>query len=490
MKKAWLLLAFIVFFTGSLISVDATTDPMLKIFLTGDYWKQQALNEIIPFWVSTVDPKEGGFFTDINADGTIDPVSALKYPRMVSRATFGFCTAYLLSGDEKFLTLAEHGFNYLQRFGWDQEYGGWYTELRNNKPTVLTKDLFDETYGNLGPIFYYYVTGDQLALELVEKTHYLMKEKAWDKKYQGYFSVVNRDWSVLQTNKSFNSQIDTATAYLFYYYLSTKKPNLLNDLKDIGNIVVNKMYDPQTGYIRANFSRTWKYLDSYLGPGQIDIGHNLKTAWVLLRLYQLTGEKNYFTCAEKLAAKMLETGWDNQYGGWYFSKHFGRPAKSATEKQKCWWTQTEGSFLLLNLYNLTSDRRFLDYFQKNALFWDRNLIDHKYKEVFAYTQQNGTPQYGLKGDLYKSAYHTMEHALMNYLYLQLYVHQEPAELYFKLSAPVDGTRHYVKIIENPNVIIKKVEIDGENWLKFDANEGYLILPKGKGMKVKVVFGNG
>ncbi|MGE5604747.1 MAG: hypothetical protein ACM3YE_03540 [Bacteroidota bacterium] len=79
---------------------------------------------------------------------------------------------------------------------------------------------------------------------------------------------------------------------------------------------------------------------------------------------------------------------------------------------------------------------------------------------------------------------------MNYLYLQLYVHQKPAELYFKLSAPVDGIWHYVKIVENPNVIIKKVEINGANWSKFDTNEGYLILPKGKGMKVKVVFGNG
>lgn len=489
MKKVWLLLAFVILITGSIGLANAVEEPNLE-FMAGAYWKKQALEEIIPFWVPTVDRKGGGFFTDINRDGSVNPNSALKYPRMVSRAVYGFCAAYLLSGDEKYLTLAGHGLTYLQKYGWDQKYGGWYTELRNNKPTVLTKDLFDETYGNLGPIFYYYVTGDRQALKLVEKTHRLMKEKAWDKKHQGYFAVVKRDWSVSQTLKSFNSQIDTATAYLFYYYLSTKEPNLLNDLKDIGNLVVDRMYDPQTGYIRANFSRTWDYLDSYLGPGQIDIGHNLKTAWVLLRLYRLTGDKRYLTCAEKLASKMLETGWDNQYDGWFFSKHINRPAGTASEKQKCWWTLTEGNFMLLNLYSLTSDPRYLDYFQKNTSFWDRYLIDHQHKEVFDYTEQNGEPPYGLKGNLYKSAYHTMEHALMNYLYLQLYVRKKPAELYFNLATTAEGQRHYVKIIESPDVIIKSVEINGKNWTKFNAKDGYLILPKGKGMKVKVVFGVG
>mgnify|MGYP001363492331 CR=1 FL=1 len=49
-------------------------------------------------------------------------------------------------------------------------------------------------------------------------------------------------------------------------------------------------------------------------------------------------------------------------------------------------------------------------------------------------------------------------------------------------------RHYVRIIESTNVIIKQVEINGKNWTEFDAKEGYLILPKGEGMKVKVVLG--
>lgn len=488
MRKTWLLMVFVVLLISPIGLASVNPAPDLERFMTGDYWKQQAIDEIIPFWIPTIDEKDGGFFTAINRDGTIDSGSLPKYPRMISRLVYGFCSAYLLSGDEKYLDFAKHGFTYLQEYGWDKTYGGWYNELQYNTPTVPIKDLFSETYGNLGPIFYYFVTGNNEALKLVEKTHSLMKDKAWDNEYQGYFDTVNRDWSVSQTDKSFNSQIDTATAYLCYYYLNTKDPKLLSDLKDIGNVIINHMYDPENGYIRAHFSQTWDFRDSYLGPKQIDIGHNLKTAWVLLRIYQLTEDTRYLDYAQKLAAKIIKTGWDDKYGGWYFSKPYDSQARTDSEKQKCWWTQTEGNFMMLNLYSLTKDQRYLDYYLKNTYFWDRYLMDHQYKEVFAYVKRNGKPINGLKGDLYKSAYHSMENALLNYLYVQLYVRKEPAKLYFNLSAAADDERHYVKIIENPDVVIKEVAVNGNDWVNFNAKEGYLTLPKGEQMKVEIVFG--
>jgi mannobiose 2-epimerase len=488
LQRNWLWIALILFTVSSVGLAFAQEKADDEKYLTGEYWRQQALTEIIPFWLPTIDKKGGGFFTDINRDGSVSP-NDLKYPRMISRIVYGFSTAYLLSGDEKYLGYAKHGFDYLQKYGWDQQYGGWYSELNaKNLSTVTTKNLFDETYGNLGPIFYYYTTGDRQALNLVEQTHRLMKQKAWDKEYEGYFEAVNRDWSVITTNKSFNSQIDTATAYLFYYYLNTRDPGLLNDLKDIGKVAVEHMLDLKTGYIREEFTQKWEFIDNYLGHDQIDIGHNLKTAWVLLRLYRLTMDQKYLAYAKKIADKMLETAWDKDNYGWYFSKNVNYPVRTDTEKQKCWWTQEEGNLMLLNLYSLSRDERYLDYYKKSAYFCDTYLVDHKYKEVFAYTTAEGTPKQGLKGDLYKSAYHTMENALMNYLYIQLYVHQKTAELYFNLSATTDGVQHYVNIVENPDVIIKKVEINGKAWQRFDAKAGCVTLPKGKNMKVKVVFG--
>lgn len=488
-KRIWMVLW--VLLVGLVSFEYAESEINYGQYLGGDYWRRQALEDIIPFWANTLDKKEGGYFTDVGGAGAVG-ANPLKYPRMVSRLVFGYSVAYLLSGDEKYLFLAKHGMDYLEKYGWDSKYGGWFVELNaENRPTAPVKVLFDETYGNVGPIFYYYATGNREALNFVTQTHRLIKEKAWDSEYQGYYGWLERDWSVSNTEKSFNSQIDTATAYLIYYYLNVKTPGLLNDLREIGNVAIERMYDSNTGYIRENYRREWNYLDSYLGdPDQIDIGHNLKTAWVLLRLYQLTGEEKYYDVARKLSAKLLETSWDNQYGGWFFTKNVYQPARNDNERLKCWWTQTEGSFMLLNMYNITKDPLYLDYFKKNAYFWDRFMVDHQCKEVYPYVFDSGTPdaRSNYKGDLYKSAYHSMENALMNYLYLQLYVQHQTAELHFLLSTSKNGTKHYVKIIEDPDVIIKDVKINGRAWKRFNPREGYLLLPKGDKLKVQVVLG--
>ncbi len=487
--KHWLLVALGLLLTGWHGPALATQDRELAKFGAGDYWRDQALLEIIPFWIPTVDHKNGGYFTDVQNDGTIGK-NPLKYPRMVSRLVYGFSTAYLLSGDPQYLDLAKHGLDYLRDFGWDHQYGGWYTELdADNRPTVATKDLFDQTYGNLGPVFYFYVTGDRDALQWVEKTHQLLKTKAWDRQFGGYYALVNRDWTVTETDKSFNSQVDTATAYLIYDYLVTRDPALLEDLKAIGGVIMRHMYDPKTGYIREQFDRQWNFIDNYLGHDQIDVGHNLKTAWVLLRLYQLTGQTQYLEFAQKIAATMTATAWDKRYYGWYFSKNVHRPAQGPNEKSKCWWTQTEGNFMMLNLYRITKDRQYLDYFQKTSAFWDRHLVDHVHKEVYSYVSESGQPRpNSLKGNLYKSGYHSMEHALMNYLYTRLYVQRGTADLYFRLSTATDGVKHYVTIIEDPKVFIAKVTIDGKPWQDYDENRGYIVLPKGEALKVKVTLG--
>jgi mannobiose 2-epimerase len=488
LKRIWPVLGLIWFIAG-FIPAFAKEQPDFTKYLAGEYWRQQALTEIIPFWIPTIDKKGGGFFTDIKNNGSIG-WNRKKYPRMISRAVYGFSAAYLLSGDKKYLDFAKHGLNYLKKYGWDKANGGWFTELdAQNRPTVDTKDLFDESYGNLGPIFYYYATGDQSALNLVQKTHQLLKEKAWDKEYQGYYTMVARDWSQYSTEKSFNSQIDIATAYLIYYYLALKDPALLNDIKDIGNVAVNHMYDPECGYIHEWFDREWQHRPCYLGnKNQVEVGHNLKTAWVLFRTYQLTREPKYREYAKKIAGKLLDTAWDKQNYGWYFTKNDRHPAAGGREKSKCWWTQTEGNFMLLNLYHITKETRYLDYFRKNAYFWDKYLVDHRHKEVYSYVTQTGHPLAALKGDLYKSAYHTMENALMNYLYLELYVHKKTATLYFNLSAATEGAKHYVNILEDPAVAIQKVEIDGADWDRFDARKGYVVLPKGNGMNLKVTLG--
>ncbi|HEY1406853.1 MAG TPA: AGE family epimerase/isomerase [Spirochaetota bacterium] len=451
-------------------------------YLEPEFWRHQALTEIIPFWEQTKDPKNGGFFSSVMIDGTVDQKKG-KFPRMISRIAYGYSVAYLLSGDDHYLELAQYALDYLFKYGWDEKNSGWilYRDRHNVTSPYYQKNLFDQTYGNLGPVMYYFTTHDKSMLPYVEKTHSLIQTKAWDPVNKGYYAEMGPEWTRTVSTKSFNSQIDTCTAYLIYYYMATKDTKLLTDFSRIADFTATKMIDPATGFVGETFTDDWKSIENMLW-----VGHNLKTGWVLLRAYYLTGEKSYLAMAERIAQTQMKLNWDSRYWGWKFHFHAKKP--SFTDDGKDWWTQTEGNFLMLNLYHLTGKKEYLENFMQCAYFWDTFIIDHKNLECFAWVSPNGADARMQKADLYKAMYHTMEHSLMNYLNLSFYVKKQDAPLYFNLSSDYDGERHYVKIIEDPSVVLKKVEIDGKEWMRFDSKECCIFMPKGQKMKVKVWLG--
>src|SRR5450759_4695091 len=151
------------------------------------YWQSQAINDLIPFWEKTMDKENGGFFTDVEEDGTVSP-SSNKYTRMNSRVVYGFCAAYMLSGDDKYLEYASHGMDFLASYCRDKQNSGWHTNVgESNEPDSGYKNLFDETYGNLWPVIYSLVTRYKTALSVLKKTHDLMQTKALDPEYGGYY---------------------------------------------------------------------------------------------------------------------------------------------------------------------------------------------------------------------------------------------------------------------------------------------------------------
>ena len=220
---------------------------------------------------------------------------------------------------------------------------------------------------------------------------------------------------------------------------------------------------------------------------QVNVGHNLETAWLLFRLYLLTGNEQYRETAIRLSDSMLEHGFDQEDGVWFHQLNLANPAVHGETTP--WWIQAYGNMVHLYQYRVTGDARHLEIFRKGAIFWNDAFIDPVYGAAYLSVFLDGRIHKGDKGVRTKTSYHSMEYALLNYLYLNLWVSKRPVELFFRVNDPAHAKRLYPSPIEDSAVRIAKVEINGQNWTDYDAEKGYINLPSSVPAHIKAVLVN-
>lgn len=456
--------------------------------LTGNYWKNQALTDIMPFWTKYAQDKvSGAFFT--NLDSLWLPFGSQdKYPSMISRHLFSYSVAYLLSGDEENLKIADNTVKWLVGNAWDKEYGGWFDALdARGKPVQTTKTTFVQVYAITGLTLYYFVTHDTTVLRYIEKSNGLLESKVWDSNSGGYFNMMNRDWSVADSNKSFSSQVTPVSGYLFYLYQATREKRYLDQINKIMDTTMNKMADRESGWILENFDRDWKYIPGREDETEINIGHNIEAATMLLHDYLLTGNRDHLNSAKILAGKINSYGALHDKEIWLTSVNRTSSARHAGNIY--WWIQAYGNIFNLYLYHVLGESSYLDGFQKGSEFWDSFFMDKRHGDTYFSVDTAGRPDDRTKATRFKTSYHSIEHCLLNMLCLSFWVNNTPVEFHFKISSSREGDMLYPSILEDKNIEVSKVVIDDLNQPDL-ANRGQEIrLPELKNSKVVVTLEN-
>ena len=477
-----------IFFLLTIFSSCTNSPNKTSDVLSGDYWKTQALRDIMPSWTKYAqDKKSGAFFT--NLDSLWLPFGSQdKYPSMISRHLFSYSVAYLLSGDEDDLKIADSTAKWLLDNAWDKEYGGWFDALdTEGKSVQTTKTTFVQVYAITGLTLFYFVTHDTTVLRYIEKSNELLETKAWDATYGGYFNMMNRDWSIADSNKSFSSQITPASGYLIYLFQATREKKYLDQINRILNTVINRMADKESGWILENFDRNWKYIPGKEDETEVNIGHNIETSWMLLRNYILTGRSDNLKLAQILAAGINNFGFLNEKGVWLTS--VGRTSSEIHGANTYWWVQAYGNMFSLYLYHVLGERRYLDDFMKGAGFWDSSFLDKRHGDTHFSVDTAGSPDDRTKATCFKTSYHSIEHCLLNMLCLNLWVNNTPVEFHFDISSSRAGNMLYPSILEDKNIKVSKVVIDDLNQPDLVKRGQEIRLPELKNSKVVVTLEN-
>ena len=450
-------------------------DPILD----GSFWKAQGL-DIMSSWTEHARTREV-FFAELDRRWRPED-STSQYPGMLARHIFSYSAAYLMSGDQTHLEHASKSLDFLIEHGWDEEYGGWYEAVsRSGEVLDEEKSLFMQIYATTGLALYTIATHDERAETYLRRSRAFIEEHAWDKEHGGYFDVLYRDGSVKADNKDFSPQLAPLSGYLLYLYPATRDSTYLRKAEHIMDLTLTHMQDDR-GWILERFAPDWTFLPEDSKNDQINVGHNLEVAWLLLRLYTLNGKDAYREEGLALTDQLLEMAFHEETGAW--RGHLDRTNPKQYRSTTTWWAHAYGNMLQLYAYRITGEERYLDAFRKGARFWNENFVDEEYGASPTRAHLAGGIADGAKGKRSKTSYHSLEHALLCSLYLDLWVNEKPVTLHYRIENP-DSGRLYPLPVEELSPHVEQTTINGTQQTSLNADDGAIQLPEHRPAEIKV-----
>jgi mannose/cellobiose epimerase-like protein (N-acyl-D-glucosamine 2-epimerase family)/anti-anti-sigma regulatory factor len=432
----------------------------------------------------------------------------------IARMVYGFASAYMMTGEDRYLEAAEKGTEYLrdELRATDDEANTvyWYHAAQiqgENKRNVFASEFgddfhsipaYEQIYALAGPIQTYRITGDPRILQDAERTVNLFDKYFLDKENGGYFSHIDpvsmnpREASLThnRARKNWNSVGDHAPAYLINLWLATGDQRYADMLTYCANLIVEHFPDYENSpFVNEKFYEDWSPdHETPLQKNRAIIGHNLKIAWNLMRVHHLAPDARYEALARKIADLMPEVGRDKQRGGWYdMVERELAPGQEfhrlIWHDRKAWWQQEQGILAYLILAGSLKDAEYMRLARESSAFYNAFFTDNDSGGVYFNVLASGIPYLlgteRLKGSHSMAGYHAFELAYLSAVYTNLLLTKQPLTLYFKprLGGFKDNILRVAPDLLPPGSMrIEEVWINGNRYADFDPEALTVRLP--------------
>ncbi len=446
----------------------------------------------------------------------------------VSRMVYGFASAYLLTGEDRFLEAAEKGTQYLRDhmrfYDKDEDLIYWYHGIHvsgTREQKLLTSEFgddydsipaYEQIYALAGPVQTYRITGDPAILRDAQKTIDLFDKYYKDPVQGGYFSHIDPitldprsptlDKGNNRARKNWNSVGDHAPAYLINLWLATQEPRYAKFLEDTFDTICAHFPDyEESPFVQERFFEDWSK-DQGWGwqQNRAVVGHNLKIAWNLMRMNSLVPKDAYVALARKIGELMPAVGSDRQRGGWYdVVERVLAPGQEhhrfVWHDRKAWWQQEQAILAYLILHGVLGDAAHLRHAQEAASFYNAHFLDHDDGGVYFNVLAAGLPYLlgneRFKGSHSMSGYHSTELGYLAAVYGNLLIRKVPMDFHFRpMPQGFPGRVLYVApdLLPAGRVRLSAVAIDGQPWRDFDGDRLSVKLPSSAApLRVKVTI---
>lgn len=363
-------------------------------------YKNELLGNVLPFWLENSQDKEyGGFFTCLNRDGKVFDTD--KFIWLQGREVWLFAMLYnKVEKNQEWLDCAVQGGEFLKKYGHDGNYNWYFSLSREGKPLVEPYNIFSYTFATLAFGQLSLATNDREYADIARKTFDVILSKVanpkgkWNKLHPGTRNLKGFALPMILCNLALEIEhlldedclmkiMDTCIHEVMEVFL---RPEL-------GGIIVESLNEDNS------------LVDCFEGR-QVTPGHAIEAMWFIMDLGKRLNRLELIEKAKDTALKMLEYGWDEEFGGiYYFMDRNGFPQQQLEWDQKLWWVHFETLISMIKGYQLTGDPKCLEWFEKVHDYTWSHFKDVEYPEWFGYLNRRGDVLLPLKGGKWKGCFH-------------------------------------------------------------------------------------
>ena len=341
-------------------------------------------NNILPFWMNKMeDNEQGGFYGEITGNDELRP-EASKGAILNARILWTFSAAYRLLKKPEYLKTATRAKRYLIDRFYDPEYGGIYWELDyKGNPLDTKKQIYAIGFAIYGLSEYARATGDAEALEYAQRLFEVIEQHSFDPVQNGYLEALTRDWQPIEDmrlsdkdeneKKTMNTHLHILEPYTNLYRI-WKDERLERQLRNLIDVFITRILDPQTGHLNLFFEEDWtnKYrIYSY--------GHDIEASWLIHEAALVLGDETVLKRIEPLIVRIAQAADEglNPDGSMIYENFLD---KQKIDRELHWWVQAENVVGHINLYQHFEDESALDIAARCWEFIKAKLIDHEQGE--------------------------------------------------------------------------------------------------------------
>ena len=341
-------------------------------------------NNILPFWMNKMeDNEEGGFYGQITGEDELKP-EASKGAILNARILWTFSSAYRLLKKPEYLETATRAKRYLIDRFYDPQYGGIYWELDyKGNPLDTKKQIYAIGFAIYGLSEYARATGDEEALAYAQQLFDVIEQHSFDSEQNGYVEALTRDWQPIEDmrlsdkdeneKKTMNTHLHILEPYTNLYRV-WKDERLERQLRNLIEVFITRILDPQTGHLNLFFEEDWtnKYrIYSY--------GHDIEASWLIHEAALVLGDPEVLKRIEPIIIRIAQAADEglNPDGSMIYENFLD---KQKIDRELHWWVQAENVVGHINLYQHFGNTEALDTAARCWEFIKTKLIDHEQGE--------------------------------------------------------------------------------------------------------------